>query len=316
MSPLDRQPSDTPKRITRNAITITIALSRGFEDMKVKLKIEKSWFDVERDSMTRLQKSYARWEQDTLRKAREATDMTVLREIFYELGDRWEFDQATGAWLGEGDPLDAVGVMLRMPGFSDTRERYVLYVFMAYSKGFTSQFDHLGDKERIIIERDTKAGEISCWSTSGHGSMDMYPIDLSSFKSVEKALASCYLVAQPGDHALRIECPVDEGFLGGLFSRLWKIASGASEFSLKSIDILTSKDIETVLDFRFHRYASAVIELERTWRDLSVGVAFRAKEAVVDRIPDHIEVRNRNTLRKIEGLLHLLWFRPPATQVR
>lgn len=283
--------------------------------MKVKLKIEKSWFDVERNSMTKLQKSYARWEQETLRKAREATDMTVLREVFYELGDHWEFDQTAGAWLSEGDPLDAVGVMLRMPGLSKRKERYVLYIFMAYSKGFTSQFDHLGDKERIIIERNTETGEIACWSTSGHGSIDMYPIDLSSFNSVEKALSVCYLVAQPGDHALRIDCPTNEGVLNSILSRLWRIASGTSEFSLKSIDILTANDLEGILDFRFHRYASAVIELEHAWRELSLGPASKAKEAVVDKIPDHIEARNRTTLRRIEGLLHVLWFRPPATQV-
>ena len=282
--------------------------------MKVKLKVEKKWYDVELDSMTRLQLRYKRWEEETLRKAREATDMAVLRELFYELGDRWEFDQATGAWLNEGEPLDAVGMTLKMPGFSEEKERYVLYLFMAYSKGLTRQFDHLGDKERIIIERDTETGQMVCWSTSGHGSVDMYPTDLTGFETLEEALSTCFLVAQPGDHALRIECPECTGLLNTALARLWTIANGTQEFSLKSIDVLTANDIERALDFRFHRYAKAVIALENVRHMLSSTAAARAKEAVLDKIPDHIEKRDRSTLRKVEGLLHILWFRPPAEQ--
>jgi hypothetical protein len=284
--------------------------------VKVKLKVEKKWFDIERDSMTRMQRSYAKWEQEMLKKAREATDMTVLRELFYQLGDRWEFDQATGAWLNEGDPLDAVGVVLRMPGFSEGRERFVLYVFMAYSKGLTRQFDHLGDKERVILELDTRTGQLLCWSTSGHGSIDLYPIDLTGLGSVEKALSTCHLVAQPGDHALRVECPECTGLLNSALAHLWMIAGGTDEFSLKSIDVLIADDIERVLDFRFHRYAQAVLKLERAWRKLSFSTASRAKEAVLDNIPDHIEARNKRTIRQIEGLLHVLWFSPPSNQMR
>jgi hypothetical protein len=283
--------------------------------MKAKLKVEKKWLGIERQSMSKMMESYKKWEQQTLQKAREATDMRSLREVFYELGDRWEFDQATGAWLSEGEPLDTIGLVLKMPGFSEHKERFVLYAFMAYSKGFTSQFDHLGDKERVIIERDMNTGKISSWSTSGHGALDLYPTDLSSFGSLEKALGTCYLVAQPGDHALRIECPQGSGVRNSVLARLWSIASGNTEFSAKTIDVLTTDNIEGVLDFRFNRYAKAVIELERIWRSLSTGTLDKAKEAVLDRVPDHIEARDKQTLRKVEGLLHVLWFRPPAQQL-
>jgi hypothetical protein len=221
--------------------------------------------------MSKMRESYKKWEQDTLQKARKATDMRSLREVFYELGDRWEFDQATGDWLAEGEPLDTIGLILRMPGLSEHKERYVLYAFMAYSKGFTSKFDHLGDKERIIIERDTRSGRISSWSTSGHGAMDLYPTDLTEFSSLEKALDTCFLVAQPGDHALRIECPKCSGVRNSVLARLWAIASGDREFSIKTIDVLTSENIEEVLDFRFHRYAKSVIKLEQIWRELGAG---------------------------------------------
>jgi hypothetical protein len=283
--------------------------------LKVKLKIETQWLELERNSMSKMLRDYEQWERQTLKKAKEAMDLRSLREVFYELGDRWEFDQASGAWLSEGEPLDTVGLILKMPGFELTKERYVLYFVMAYSKGFTQQFDHLGDKERIIVEHDKKTGSLSAWSTTGHGAMDLFPTDLSSFKSIENALKSCFLVAQPGDHALRIECPTTSGVLDYLTKRLWDIAGGITAFDVKSIDVLTANDVEDSLDFKFNRYAKSVIELDRIWKKLSGGPVEKAKEKVLDKIPDHIEERDRKILRKIEGLLHVLWFCPPAEQL-
>jgi len=283
--------------------------------MKVKLKIETQWLELERKSMSKMKRDYETWERETLKKARDAQDLRGLREVFYQLGDRWEFDQATGAWLAGGDPLDAVGLTLKMPGLEPNKERFVLYAVMAYSKGFTQKFDHLGDKERIIVERDTKTGKLSVWSTTGHGAMDLFPTDLTSFKTIENALKSSHLVAQPGDHALRFETPQSTGFIDYISKRLWEIAGGSKEFSVKEIDILTAQDIEDSLDFKFNRYAASVIALDGIWRKLSGDTVGKAKEKVLDKIPDHIEARNKQTLRKIEGLLHLLWFRPPAKQI-
>jgi hypothetical protein len=265
--------------------------------------------------MSKMKLDYEEWERETLKKAKDAQDLRSLREVFYQLGDRWEFDQATGAWLSEGEPLDAVGLVLKMPGLEPNKERYVLYTVMAYSKGFTQQFDHLGDKERIIFERDTKKVKLSVWSTSGHGAMDLFPTDLSAFKTIENALESSYLSAQPGDHALRFETTHSTGLIDFFTKRLWEIAGGNREFSVKEIDVLTTHDIEDSLDFKFNRYACSVIELDRIWRKLTGGTVEKAKEKVLDKIPDHIEERDKQTLRKIEGLLHLLWFNPPATQM-
>ncbi len=283
--------------------------------MKVKLKIETQWLELERKSMSKMKRAYEEWERDTLKKAKDAQDLRSLREVFYQLGDRWEFDQTTGAWLAEGEPLDMVGMVLKMPGLEPNKERFVLYTVMAYSKGFTQQFDHLGDKERIIVERDTKTGKLSVWSTTGHGAMDLFPTDLTTFKTLENALESSYLVAQPGDHALRFETSHSTGLIDFLTKRLWVIAGGNKEFNVKEIDVLTAHDIEDSLDFKFERYATSIIDLDRVWRKLTGGTVEKAKEKVLDKIPDHIEERDKQTLRKIEGLLHLLWFRPPATQM-
>jgi hypothetical protein len=283
--------------------------------MKVKLKIETQWLDLERKGMMRMQERYKSWEKETLKKARDAKDLRGLREVFYELGDRWEWDQTTGAWLSGGKPLDTVGLVIRMPGLQENKERYIVYAVMAYSKGLTSKFDHLGDKERVIIERDIETGHISCWSTTGHGAVDVAPIDLTSYTNLENALAECFIVAQPGDHALRLEDPASSGFLPKLAKRLWEIAGGDKSYAVREIDVLSYKDVEELLDFRFHRYANAVIELERAWQVLKGTAADRAREIVLDEIPKHIEEREKNTLRIIEGLLHILWFRPPIDQL-
>ncbi|MGD9381683.1 MAG: hypothetical protein PVI03_04490, partial [Candidatus Thorarchaeota archaeon] len=283
--------------------------------MKVKLKIETQWLDLERKSMMKMQEKYKSWEKETLKKARDAKDLRGLREVFYELGDRWEWDQTTGAWLEGGEPLDTVGLVMRMPGLQENKERYIVYAVMAYSKGLTSKFDHLGDKERVIIERDVESGHIACWSTTGHGAVDIVPIDLTSYSTVENALAKCFVVAQPGDHALRLEDPESKGFLPKLAKRLWEIAGGDTQYAVRKIEVLSYKDVEEHLNFRFHRYANAVIELERIWLNLKGTTAERAKEMVLDEIPKHIEEREKATLRAIEGLLHILWFKTPIDQL-
>ncbi len=281
--------------------------------MRVKMKVEEKWLTVERKSMQKMKKDYETWESETLKRAKEAEDLRSLREVFYEMGDRWEWDQTTGAWLESGEPLDTVGFILRMPGFHPYKERYVVYGVMAYSKGFTDQFDHLGDKERVIIERDTDTGKMVCWSTTGHGVMDLVPTDVSMFENVEEILANCYLVAQPGDHALRLELPREKVSKYDITQKMWMLSSGGIAFASKEIDVLSSDDIETTLDFRFYRYAQAVIELERIWLELNAGAIERAKEKVLDKIPDHVENKMKEVLRRIEGLLHILWFKPPIT---
>ena len=284
--------------------------------MKVRLRIDTQWLDAETKGMARLRRGYQSWEESTLRTAKEAKDLRGLRELFYSLGDRWEWNQTTGAWLAEGKPLETIGLILRMPGLKPDTERSILYAVMAYSKGFTAQFDHLGDKERIIIERNRKTGRVSCWSTTGHGAMDLLPVDLTGFGTIDDALLACHIVAQPGDHALRLELPSSRSGLLAIIQRLWNLASGSESFTLKEVGVVTADDMESKLDIDFYRYAKAVIDLERMWKELGTGAAGRVKEAISDNVPQEIEVQDRITMRKIEGLLHVLWFGPPARQLQ
>ncbi len=280
--------------------------------MKVKLKIESKWLEIERKSMIKMRKDYEQWESETLRKAKEAEDLRSLRDVFYELGDRWEWNQTTGTWLADGHPLDTIGFILKMPGFSPKKVRYVLYGIMAYSKGFTNQFDHLGDKERIIIERDSETRRMLSWSTTGHGAMDLLPTELTMFDSVEEVLKHCYLIAQPGDHAMRLEIPREHRHPLDMNQRLWELATGGLSYNTDEIVVLTTEDIEETLEFKFNRYANAVIELEKKWNELQMGSISKAKEAVLDKIPDHLERKTKQILRHVEGLLHILWFVPPV----
>ena len=281
--------------------------------MKVRMKVDKQWLGLEKRSLDRMRADYQRWESKTLQKAKEAKDLRSLREIFYQMGDRWEWNQATGSWLSGSAPLDAVGVVLRMPGLQDHRERYVIYAIMAYSKGVTRQFDHLGDKERVVVERDLRTGHIRCWSTTGHGALDLFATNLAPYTSLEGVLSSCALVAQPGDHALRIELPPGSKTYWAFAQFVWSVATGFRSFETRNIDVLDR--IEESFDFRLGRYASAVIHLERTWSALRGSMAARAKKIVVDRIPVETEERNRRVLRETEGLLHILWFKPPVSQL-
>ncbi len=280
--------------------------------MKIRMKVDALWLELERKYMRKLLEQYRQWESQTLEKVRQARDLRTLREFFYELGERWEWDQVTGDWLAHGEPLDAVAFMLRVPSLHPDRDRYVLYAVMAYSKGVTDQFDHLGDKERVILERDTRTGKLYVWSTTGHGAVDLFPADLTPLGSIDEVLRQCHLIAQPGDHALRLVPPLSDKRFWSLHQRLWDIASGTTSFTWKTIDVLTPDEIEERMDFKFYRFAKAVIDLENAWRELQMTVSERVREVAADEIPDAVERRNRRTLRRVEGLLHVLWFQPPV----
>ncbi|MHA2213754.1 MAG: hypothetical protein ACW992_11400, partial [Candidatus Thorarchaeota archaeon] len=270
--------------------------------MKAKFKIDEQWLEKERRSMSKIERDYKDWEVETLQKAKEAKDLRSLREVFYQLGDRWEWDQATGAWLASGEPLDTVGMILRVPGLEEDRERYIVYTVLAYSKGALDEFDHLGDKERVIIEKNTSTGEIVVWSTTGHGSMDLFPTPLTGFSEIKDILEACFLIAQPGDHALRLELPKNHPGSKNIVEVLWALASGNRTFETKDIVLLSSEDIETGLDFKFYRYARSVVELDRAWTEMTGSTVSKAREAVLDKVPDHIESRNKASLRRVEGL--------------
>lgn len=279
--------------------------------MEIRLKIDRLWLEVEKHSMEKLLRRYKQWEAATLERAKKAKDLRSLRELYYELGERWEWDQVTGEWLSKGKPLDAVSFIMRVPGLEPGKTRYVIYAVMAYSKGFTDQFDHLGDKERVILERDDATGKIVVWSTTGHGALDLHPTDLSEFGTLENIVKKCHLVAQPGDHALRLSLPLEISRGWNLQQRLWMIASGNTEFTWRTITVVCPEDLEASLDFRFHRYANSVISLERVWKKLGSDPSFVGRS-----LPPELRSRNKASLRKVEGLLHILWFKPPAHQLR
>jgi hypothetical protein len=79
--------------------------------------------------------------------------------------------------------------------------------------------------------------------------------------------------------------------------------------------VLSSNDVEHNLEYNFHNYAESVIKLEHIWNKLGVGIAKQTTELIKDEIPEEIEKKDKETLRLIEGLLHILWFKPPFQQL-
>ncbi len=281
----------------------------------MRLKIDESWLKKEIRSAYKIRQDYETWQEQALRMVKEVTDLRQLRELFYKLGDRWEWQQATGTWLSKSRPLDAVGLILRAPGLSQGRERYIVYIIMAYSKGAVAKFDHLGDKERIIIERDVTTDDLRAWSTCGHGALDLIARDLTPLNSVEQVLRKGYLIAQPGDHALRLEVPVLDRLRTELEHLLWRIAMGGRTFSIQEIETLTAREVEDVLGVRFYEYVEAVVTLERLWSRIKSDTAGSIKARAAGRISESDKPSIMRTLRMIEGLLYILWFRPPALQI-
>ena len=60
--------------------------------------------------------------------------------------------------------------------------------------------------------------------------------------SLENGLDSSYLIAQPGNHALRIEVPRSSGLFNAFTRKLWDIAEGTKSFHTKSIDVLICRN--------------------------------------------------------------------------
>ncbi len=283
--------------------------------MKMLLKTNERALRTEKYSADKIRRDYEYWQEQTLRRAREAADLRQLRDLFYQLGDRWEWQQTTGTWLSKGTSLESVGLVIRAPGLLPARERYILYIIMAYSKGAIGKFDHLGDKERVIIERDMATGHLRVWSTAGHGALDLWTRDLTPLGSVERVLREAYLVTQPGDHALRLEIPSLDRTHNSILQHLWRIAMGLHSFSTREVEVLDAKSVEESLGFRFYEYTEAVITLERMWSQVNrMNARSRDGQSSNDMTESELSGLKR-MLRIVEGLLYILWFRPPALQI-
>ena len=49
--------------------------------MRVMLKVDPQWLELEQKSMNKLKREYDYWASQTLRKAQEAVDLRSLREV-------------------------------------------------------------------------------------------------------------------------------------------------------------------------------------------------------------------------------------------
>ncbi len=263
--------------------------------MRVRFKVNKYWLVKELEYLKKAAVKYKQWEQEVLQKAKEASDLRGLRKVLYEMGERWEWKTSTGEWLLERKPFDNVCIAFKVPSPIEGSQRFIVYVIMAFSKGATEKFDHLGDKERIIIEQD-KDGEIKVWSTIGHGAVDLKPTRIRTFNDVKDLIENSYLVAEPGDHALRLDTieSIDSGrFLD--YEMIWKLIIHGRDYETFQRRCITPEDIED-LKFDLNSYVSSVLKLDKLVNDLKR------------------KVKSKSAKKLLRQLWYIMWHIPPAKQ--
>jgi len=166
---------------------------------------------------------------------------------------------------------------------------------MAFSKGATEKFDHLGDKERVIIEK-SRDGVLKVWSTIGHGAVDLKPARIRSFHDLGELLEHSYLVAEPGDHALRLDTieSVDSGRIVD-YEMIWKLIIHGRDYEILEKNCITPEDIED-LNFNLHDYLSAVLELDKLIQNVMN------------------QIKSKKSKKLLRQLWYIMWHIPPAKQ--
>ena len=141
--------------------------------MKIQVKIRKGEVPLEENLQKKMTKEYDSWKEGILDKARNLKDLKELRKLMYSLGEDFEWTESTGRWLTKAKPYEIICINIRVPGLEPQTERYSLYGILAFSKAIIKAYDHLGDLERVILEK--RKGHFYAWSEVGHGYTEKWP---------------------------------------------------------------------------------------------------------------------------------------------
>ena len=249
------------------------------QSMKIRVKIRKGELPLEVDLQRKMTEGYESWKGEILSKARNIKDLKELRKLVYSLGDDFDWIESTGRWLEGAKPYEIICVNLRLPSLekleNGTRaERYTLYGILAFSKAIIDEYDHLGDLERVIIEKRNE--HFYAWSTVGHGYVEKWPEYFPDTHSVEEFYNKVHVVFERGDHSLVLEYP-NPGFavLHRWFKNRLRIphwiktirdsfvdhAVGTEFMEIRS-PVITHKDLEKNLEIDWYGFGEAVIELD------------------------------------------------------
>lgn len=127
--------------------------------------------------------------------------------------ERQKYLIMTHEWAKEKGLSEMIGFLLKLPGLK-IEERYVMYTFLAFSKGLSVQgvvdADHPGDLERVIFQVYPAAGNLKNYyflNTAAHGFPVLMKDDLGKHKKLEDAVKGCEVFLQPGDHAMGLLKP-------------------------------------------------------------------------------------------------------------
>jgi len=148
-----------------------------------------------------------------LEKLVEERDTLSLFKFIQSDLERQKYLIMTHEWAKEKGLSEMIGFLLKLPGLK-IEERYVMYIFLAFSKGLTvrgvADADHPGDLERVIFQVYPAAGNLKDYyflNTAAHGFPVLMKDDLGKHKTLEDAVKGCEVFLQPGDHAMGLLKP-------------------------------------------------------------------------------------------------------------
>ncbi len=218
--------------------------------MKLEMTItasEKKFEEYSRDRVLEKYKTKMDEIYKKLMKIAKSKDTLALLKFQSQL-ERSRYQLVTAEWAKKVGFREKIGIVLKIPGlqkYQIKEERIVMYVFLAYSKGFEFRdivdSDHPGDLERVIFLKYPYSKRLQRYyylNTAGHGFPVLRKKELGIFPSFEDALETCELYLKPGDHAAGVikkeELNILDTIKGKLFARL----NASRFFSLTYISIL------------------------------------------------------------------------------
>ena len=251
--------------------------------MKVRAKVRKGEITLEEDLQQRMTEGYEDWKEKILKKARNVQDLKELRQLMYSLGEDFDWTESTGRWLTGAKSYEVICVNIRVPGLEILKngrraERYTLYGILSFSKAMIDSYDHLGDLERVIIEK--RDGHFYAWSTVGHGYVEKWPEYFPNIHTVQEFYDKVFVTFERGDHSLVLDYPnptfavLHKWFKNWFqFPHFMKTIRDAFvdhsvgvDFKEIEVHVISHEDLENKLGIDWNGFAAAVIELDELIR--------------------------------------------------
>ncbi|MHA1383724.1 MAG: hypothetical protein ACTSR3_08230 [Candidatus Helarchaeota archaeon] len=266
--------------------------------MNVKVKLTKLDYLRELNSQLAIMEAAKRQEKLRIKKAREIGsrlqkigDLTELRKLLNTLGDDFEWEETTSRWLKNSKPYDFVCVNMRMAGLDLKKERYSFWGIMSFSKAPVQTFDHLGDLERVVFEKD-EDNNFHALSTIVHGVLDQLWEKIGKYEDIDHVLSdpNIQFMFEPGDHSIYVDKPKLRvrtlGFyIPDNFFIIRKLLA-YQEAILINIPCITHQHLEETLSINLYEYTKLIVELDTLI---------------------HMQWKSKTFLKRVKGFFKELW---------